>query len=239
MANKRWDALRGSIGFYATMAACLAAIGVSSYFLLFDRETEPLQETQPQEAVMPTESEAVLELPDLWVPEEEPEAVGTAVSAPAKVQTLPAPAIPADNTPVVAQAPITTVPPLTGEVVTAFSVDELLYNETLADWRVHDGVDIAAQTGAPVMAACAGTVAAVTEDALMGTTITIDHDDGYQTTYANLESNPAVKASARVAAGEIIGTVGDAALAESAQGPHLHFSVSKNGELVDPNKFLD
>ena len=42
-----------------------------------------------------------------------------------------------------------------------------------------------------------------------------------------------------VSAGQTIGTVGDTAAAEAAQGPHLHFSVTKDGDVVDPDDFLN
>lgn len=63
----------------------------------------------------------------------------------------PAPVL--DDTPVVAAIPQVVVAPLEGEVVAAFSVDQLAYNETLGDWRTHDGVDIAAAEGTSVLAA--------------------------------------------------------------------------------------
>ena len=80
-----------------------------------------------------------------------------------------------DDTPVAPEAPMAVVSPLQGEVVAAFSVDQLLYDETLEDWRTHDGVDIAAPEGDPVLAACAGTVVSVDDDALMGTTVVLRH----------------------------------------------------------------
>ena len=124
--------------------------------------------------------------------------------------------------PVVAEEPLTVVSPLEGDVVTAFSMDQLLYNETLEDWRTHDGVDIAAPEGSSIMAASPGTVVAVDEDALMGTTVVIEHDGGYHTLYANLQSPATVEVGETVSAGQVIGTVGTTATAESAQGPHLH-----------------
>ena len=72
-----------------------------------------------------------------------------------------------DNTPVVAEAPRLIVSPLNGQVVEAFSVDQLVYSETLGDWRTHDGVDIAAAQGTSVLAASSGTVVSVTDDPLM------------------------------------------------------------------------
>ena len=149
------------------------------------------------------------------------------------------PEVTVDDTPVVAEAPSVVVSPLQGEVVAAFSVDQLLYNETLDDWRTHDGVDIAAAAGDAVLAASAGTVLTVSNDPMMGTTVVIGHSDGYETTYANLQANPPVEEGQAVTAGQTIGAVGTTAAAESAQGAHLHFAVTREGEAVDPQSFLN
>ena len=53
-------------------------------------------------------------------------------------------------------------------------MDRLVYNPTLEDWRIHNGLDIAAQEGTSVLAASSGTVLSVKDDALMGTTVTLD-----------------------------------------------------------------
>ena len=124
-------------------------------------------------------------------------------------------------------------------MVAAFSVNELAYDPTMEDWRTHDGVDIAAAAGTAVAAACAGTISSVADDALMGTTVTISHRDGYETTYANLQAKPTVEAGDSVSAGTVIGAVGTTAAGESAQGPHLHFSVAKDGDTVNPDEFLN
>ena len=78
-----------------------------------------------------------------------------------------------DTAPVEAEPPRVVMSPLEGEVVSAFSVDQLVYNAALADWRTHDGMDIAAEEGTDVLAACAGTVVHVSEDVLMGTTVVV------------------------------------------------------------------
>ena len=147
--------------------------------------------------------------------------------------------MPEPEVPVVAEAPQLVVSPLSGKVVAAFSVDQLVYSETMGDWRTHDGIDISAQAGTRVLAASAGTVLAVENDALMGTTVTLGHSGGYQTTYACLQATPAVEQGDTVTAGQVIGAVGTTAAAESAQGPHLHFSVTKDGDAVDPEEYLN
>lgn len=233
--SKRWDAIRGSAGFYVTMAVCLLVIGVSSYYLLFNQK-----KPEPQTAdtgTPPVETYVTAPAPELEEPEEPP-VVETLSPKPAEVPPPAMPEIELDDTPVVAEAPLQIVTPLDGEVVTAFSMDQLVYNPTLQDWRTHDGVDISAEAGTTVLAACAGTVLSVSDDALMGTTVVVNHDGGYQTVYSNLQAAPNVEAGESVSAGQILGAVGATAAAEAAQGPHLHFSVSKDGESVDPREFL-
>ena len=230
MANKIKSLLGGG-GFYAVLALCVVAVGVGGYFLLLRQEpqqevpeeTPDVQTTAPAEL---PEHEPVVETVPMEEPEEEREPVSM-------------PEVTVDDTPVAAEAPSVVVSPLQGEVVAAFSVDQLLYNETLDDWRTHDGVDIAAAAGDAVLAASAGTVLTVSNDPMMGTTVVIGHSDGYETTYANLKTDPLVEEGESVSAGQAIGAVGTTAAAESAQGAHLHFAVTREGEAVDPQAFLD
>ena len=236
MANKKWDAFMGSAGFYVTLAVCLLVVGVSGYFLLFDsKDAEPAAEETSQ---VP-ESESVAAPAEELEEPEAPAVVETISPDPVEAKTAPMPEEEVDDTPVAAEAPRTVVSPLDGQVVTAFSVDQLVYSETLGDWRTHDGVDISASAGTAVLAACAGTVAGIEDDPLMGTTVTISHAGGYQTVYASLQEHPSVEIGDSVSAGQTIGTVGDTAAAEAAQGPHLHFSVTKDGDVVDPDDFLN
>ena len=72
----------------------------------------------------------------------------------------------------------------------------------------------------------------------MGTTVVISHDGGYTTRYASLSQEVSVKPGDWVTAGQVIGTVGNTALLETAIGDHLHFAVLCNGELIDPAEFL-
>ena len=218
-------------GFYGALALCILAVGVGGYFLLL-RE-EPPAET----AVLQPDVQAASPVTDL--PEHEPAAEETPPAAaaeepeevPAAAVMPEAPVVP-DDTPVAADEPMVVVSPLQGEVAAVFSVDALLYDETMDDWRTHDGLDIAAAAGDAVLAASAGTVLSVTDDALMGTTVVIGHGGGYETTYASLQADPPVAEGESVSAGQVIGAVGATAAAEAAQGPHLHFAVTKDGAAV-------
>lgn len=231
---KRLQSALGGGGFYVVLAACVLAAGIGGYFLLTGgaEETAPLQEPEEE----PTQTEAVSPVTDLPVQTEE-----TIQEPEPEEEPQPAAAVSelVDDTPVAAAVPKLVVAPLKGEVLTAFSVDQLVYSETLGDWRTHDGMDIAADAGTKVLAASGGKVISVTEDALMGTTVVLDHGDGYQTTYASLQAKPTVAKGDTVTAGQVIGAVGATAAAESAQGPHLHFTVSKDGDAVDPEAYLN
>jgi murein DD-endopeptidase MepM/ murein hydrolase activator NlpD len=99
-------------------------------------------------------------------------------------------------------------------------------------------VDIAAEEGAKVCAAAAGTVYTVYEDETMGKTVVIRHDGGYVTQYSSLAEEVSVNPGDTVTVGQQIGSVGNSALLESAIGAHVHFSVSCNDTPVDPVEFL-
>lgn len=231
MEDKVKKALSG-VGFYGTLAVCLTIVGVCSWALLSDGE-EAAEET-----LLPvTPGNGTLQKAEM--PEVPPApAVETLETAEIPAETVEESAPKVEEQPVMAEVPRLIVEPLRGEVLTAFSMEELVYSPTLGDWRTHNGIDIAAQAGTTVLAASAGTVIAVEEDALLGTTVVLEHEDGYETLYANLQAKPTVTAGESVSAGQIIGAVGTTAAAE-AGAPHLHFAVSKNGKAVDPREYLE
>ena len=129
--------------------------------------------------------------------------------------------------------------PVQGQTVAVFSMETLTYNPTTRDWRVHNGIDIAAEEGTPVCAAADGVVYTVYEDDGLGTTVVIRHQDGYVTMYSSLDSDVTVSAGDEVALGQAIGYVGASALLENAIGDHVHFCVMRNDKSVDPGDFFD
>ena len=137
-----------------------------------------------------------------------------------------------------AEEPLTVTAPLAGETVAVFSVDQLTYNATLDDWRTHDGIDIQAEAGTPVVSAAAGTVLSIRQDSRLGTTVVVEHAGGYATTYASLQPEVSVLAGDELEAGAPIGTVGNTSITEAGLGAHLHFSVTKDGAFIDPAQFL-
>ena len=215
-------------GLYIALFRGLTALAVAGYWMLLPSSVDktPTQVTKPP-VTTPITAEPVT--PD--VPEVKPEEPAEPVQSVVEVTVLDKE--PEATEPVTPVAPRLIVSPLSGETVAAFSMDELAYSETLADWRTHDGIDIKADAGTQVLAASSGTVLSVADDDLMGT-----HDGGYETTYSNLQSVPTVAPEQYVSAGQVIGAVGATSLAEASMSPHLHFSVTKDGEIIDPQEFL-
>jgi len=98
----------------------------------------------------------------------------------------------------------------------------------------HTGIDMACPTGTPIKAAMAGTVAYTGVSSVYGNYVIITHYDGYQTLYGHM-SKILTKKGAVVAQGTKIGLVGSTGY---STGPHLHFTVYKNGKLIDPLTLL-
>ena len=101
----------------------------------------------------------------------------------------------------------------------------------------HKGMDIGAGEGTPVAASASGTVVDVVIDygsEGLGCYITVDHGNGYQTTYAQC-SDIYASVGQQVEKGDIIAAVGSTG---DSTGPHLHFRVIENGEFIDPANVL-
>lgn len=228
-------------GFYIVLALCAAVIGVSAWSLFAGGRA--VQEEEVLDVYRPAETSAPLS-----TPEPDGEDVSLAeppgqVSETPKVQPTPEPT-PAPTPAVTpSPAPADTEPkswlmPVLGTLERPYSVDTLMYDRTMGDWRTHDGVDYAAAAGSHVKAAAAGTVTDVYDDALYGTTVVISHGGGWETVYSNLAALPTVETGDSVAAGDVIGAVGDTALCEAGEVYHLHFAMRLDGESADPEDFV-
>jgi murein DD-endopeptidase MepM/ murein hydrolase activator NlpD len=99
--------------------------------------------------------------------------------------------------------------------------------------RAHQGVDYAASTGTPIMAAGEGRIAFAGWKNGYGRTVIVDHGRGYTTLYGHMSRFGKAKTGARVRQGETIGYVGMSGL---ASGPHLHYEFRINGAHRDPLK---
>ena len=218
--NKRTGRGMFGKGYYIALILCAAAIGITGYLYYQNAsEEEPvLQEEPTGEFVSATIGEE-----DVAVLATEPQ------------QTTPT--TDEQTQPTQKQA-IKTGSPISGETVFGYSMEALSYNQTTRDWRTHDGVDIAAETGTNVSAAADGQVYTIYDDDTMGTTVVIRHEGGYTTRYASLSPELQVKVGDNVTLGQVIGTVGETAMVESVLGPHVHFSVTYQDVPMDPAEFF-
>lgn len=211
MSKKKFTGNVNGKGYYIALALCAVAIGISG-FLYYRNAEKPDDSANSSMVGDPNNDQAVVATnPD-----------GTPVTDPANSQ----------------KPSIKTSAPVEGQTVAVYAMDSLTYNETTRDWRVHNGIDIAAEAGTEVHAAADGEVYTVYEDEQMGMTVVLRHEGGYTTRYASLAKEVPVKAGDQVTMGQTIGTVGNTALMESAIGEHIHFSVTCDGETINPNDFL-
>ena len=140
------------------------------------------------------------------------------------------------NTSVVEEK-VTFVSPMTaGNVIKEWAADIPVFSITMEDYRLHLGIDVAASAGSPVYAVADGTVESVEFHPMMGQTVVIVHKDGYKSVYQNMQTAvpSEITAGAEVKAGAQIGTVGDTALIEISEEPHLHFELYKDGNCENP-----
>ena len=128
--------------------------------------------------------------------------------------------------------------PVEGEIVREYAKDSLIYSETLQEWTTHTGIDIKADKTTVVKAAEAGTVKSIKNDPRYGLTIVIEHNEQYQTVYSNLLTSEFVVEGEKVEKGQAIGTVGNTAVFEIADEPHLHFEIWKDSLPVDPTTLM-
>ncbi len=131
--------------------------------------------------------------------------------------------------------------PITKGVVSKYSDTEVpAYSNTMNDYRLHTGIDIATEIGASVYAAAKGTVTEIWDDIYMGKCISVSHNGGAVTVYKNLASELAdgIYEGAEVDAGQLIACVGDTAKIEAADEPHLHFELLVDNKIQDPLKYM-
>ena len=225
--SKRTDKFFAGKGFYIVLALCIAVIGISAVSIALNSDGGKAPELDPGLSLSnPTEPIAtppvVTPTPNVKTDIEEDN--GAVVSTWKSSETY--------------EQPAAWVGPVKGEIERRYSVETLAYDVTMKDWRTHDGVDVLADKGTVVRAASDGTVESITQDDLYGTTVTIDHGNGLKSTYSNLADKPTVKQGDSVGAGDVIGSVGATALCEVGQGSHVHIAMSKDGNSVDPTKYL-
>lgn len=117
------------------------------------------------------------------------------------------------------------------------------YNSSSYGWRIdpfngnkafHEGLDFSASVGTPIYAAAGGIVTTAEQTADYGKIVKIDHGLGLETRYAHA-SKLMVKLGERVEKGQVVALVGTTG---RSTGPHLHYEIRLNGNVLDPRKYL-
>lgn len=102
-------------------------------------------------------------------------------------------------------------------------------------WKFHSGIDLSAASGTPIYATRSGTVTTAKYHYSAGNYVTINHGDGFSSTYMHM-THYIVGVGQHVEAGQVIGYVGSTGV---STGPHLHFALYYNGETVNPATYIN
>lgn len=147
---------------------------------------------------------------------------------------------PEDTTPETpVDAPVVFIMPVANASSIGEYSETMVFNSTLGRYSTHLAIDFFAEEGTNVLAVYDGVVEDVQTTLLKGTTITIDHGNGLKTIYNSLADGEMVSVGQTVKQGDTIGQVSVSNRQESADGAHLHFEVSENGQYIDPVKYLE
>jgi murein DD-endopeptidase MepM/ murein hydrolase activator NlpD len=129
-------------------------------------------------------------------------------------------------------ARIPSIMPTAGWLSSNFSLSR--FHPILHYARPHEGIDVSAPMGAPIVAPAGGVVRLVTWETGYGNVLEIDHGDGIVTKYAHC-SKIVVRLGQKVKRGQIIANVGSTGL---STGPHVHYEIHVNGKVVDPLTYV-
>ncbi len=147
---------------------------------------------------------------------------------------------PTPSTPVEDKLP-SFVLPVSGVLFKKHDPDLQVSSTTMNDYRVHIGVDIVTEQSAPVYAAADGKIDRIWEDVRMGYCIAVKHSGDCYTIYKNLAKTlpEGIAEGVSVRGGQLIASVGDSAMVELADEPHLHFEMTVADLGVDPLEYFD
>lgn len=232
---------------YMTIILVLLIMAVAVGLVTAANKRNKPAETSADSAAVSSSAQTTAHLPIVTTsPKPQTEPTQPTATKPAETSAATRPATPGTTATTkqaaAADAPESTLPvfimPSIGNVSKSYSVDVLVYSDTMEDYRTHSGIDICAGTGEGVMAAADGVVSEVYAHPMMGYTVVIRHDGGAETVYQNLAEDIAVSVGDTVKSGEVIGAVGDSALIEIAEEPHLHFELRVGGKTVNPLDYI-
>lgn len=131
------------------------------------------------------------------------------------------------------------IKPCDGEIIRTYSMDSLVYSDTLQEWITHRGIDIKGEMYQEVRATQSGTIKSIKNDPRYGTSIIIEHKNGFKTVYSCLlGTRDGLEENQEVKQGAVIGKIGNSGVFETADGAHLHFEMLKDDEYVNPNIYI-
>jgi murein DD-endopeptidase MepM/ murein hydrolase activator NlpD len=129
--------------------------------------------------------------------------------------------------------------PYNDEIIRPFSMDSLVYSNTLQEWVTHRGIDIKGEMYEDVKASKSGTIKSIKNDPRFGMSVIIEHSDGFKTVYSCLLGTAdGLTEGMAVSQGQVIGKMGNSGVFETSDGVHLHFEMQKDGEYVNPEIYL-
>ena len=131
--------------------------------------------------------------------------------------------------------------PVSGTLTSKHDPELQVFSNTMQDYRVHLGIDIQTAENAPVYAAADGKVSKIWVDTLMGYCVAIEHSGDCLTVYKNLSATlpEGIAEGVSVRSGQLIATVGNSAMVEVADEPHLHLEMTVADLAVDPLEYFD
>ncbi len=245
--NSKLTKFINSRSFFLALALCMVGTAITAFFAInstidgiADLGDPPqnsnsvpgfidVEGTKDDEPVDPLDNPSIVdEVEDDRLPEPDPEPDPEPTAVEPDPVAIEPEVVPTED------LPPTFAMPVTGSIIGNYSQGELVKNETLGDWRTHDGIDIKADSDTIVKAAAAGVVSDIYDDAIFGSCVVVTHEAGYETHYYSLGPNLSVSLDEEIETGRAIGSVSSSAAGEEHLPPHLHFGMKKDGVWIDP-----
>lgn len=225
-------------GFYGVLSICIVAIAVSGYILFFTpAEQESVLDTAVYQSdislqdftpVLGDENDSpVIETVQTQEPQETMEQSEQTQEVISQTTEQATDTVSMPYSPAI-------IRPVAGELYQRFTGNELVYDQTFGDWRTRNGADYIADVGARVYVITDGVVDSIFTDVMLGTCVTVSHENDLQTTYKGLNSNISVEIGDSVKAGDMIGSLNDTNMVDSQDKGTLQIQVMQSGVYIDP-----
>ncbi len=248
-------------GFYLALAICLVAVGIAAWSTydavqeyltpqgetasqavnqsgLQEKQNEDVLKGQQSASLSPEDKEDPETLPKQDTPPssascEESSALETAGKIDTKGPSGTEDSLEEKTTaPLYERSDELIFPVQSQAIACAYSAGAPVYSQTMKDWRIHTGADLTAQGGEAVLACGNGIVKGVYTDMMLGNVVWAEHGD-YDFYYCGLGEDFLVKQGDVISKGQQLGVI-TAVPMESAENPHLHLEVKKDGVSFDP-----